>query len=103
MKMPRLYLSLALPRRVATRLITLACITFVTGCALPTYKAYDGLERPNSEIVTVYNSSRSAFWSFTDIYSVDDMRLKQSASAIAALPGAHWYQVVVTRLELLSL
>jgi hypothetical protein len=90
-------LSLALPRRMATKLISLACITCVTGCAHPTYKAYDGPELPTSDVVTVYNSSRSDFWSFTDIYSVDIWRINPLSSAVATLPGAHWYQVVVTR------
>jgi hypothetical protein len=97
MKIPLLSIGLGLPRQVAAKLITLAFITFVTGCAFPTYKAYDGLERPKSEIVAVQNSSRSAFWSFTDIYSVDHLRINQPASEIAILPGAHWHQVVVTR------
>ena len=47
--------------------------------------------------MTINNSSRTAFWSSTDIYSVDGMHLKQPANAIAALPGKHWYQIVVTR------
>jgi len=95
--MPLFLLSLSLLRRVTIIFITLASIIFVAGCALPTYKAYDGPERPESEVVIVYNSSRSAFWLFTDIYSVDGLRLSQQASEIVTLPGAHWYQVVVTR------
>jgi hypothetical protein len=95
--MPLHLLSLALSRRVATKLIILACITFVAGCALPTYKAYDGIERSSAEIATIYNSSRSAFWLFTDIYGVDDQRFNRPASAISVLPGVHWYQVTVTR------
>lgn len=78
------------------KLITAACAALVTGCS-STYKAYEGAELASSQIVTVSNSPRSAFWSFTDVYSVDGMRLERPASAIAVVPGKHWYQVVVTR------
>jgi hypothetical protein len=97
MTMPIHCYSVAFPRRVAKKLITAACAASVAGCSSATYKTYDGAELSSSEIVTVNNSPRSAFWSFTDIYSVDGVRLKQQANAIAALPGKHWYQVVVTR------
>ena len=85
------------PPRATKKLITAACAAFVTGCSSTIYKAYDGVELSSSQVVTVNNSPRSAFWSFTDIYSVDGMRLEQPANAITALPGRHWYQVVVTR------
>jgi hypothetical protein len=97
MKTALIPLCIALPQSKATWLIILVWAILGSGCAFPIYKTYDGAERPISEIVTVRNSSRSAFWSFTDIYSVDGLHLKQSASGITALPGAHWYQVVVTR------
>jgi hypothetical protein len=75
----------------------LASIILIAGCALPTIKAYDGQAKPEYEVVTVFNSSRFAFWSFTDIYSIDGLLLYQPASSMVVLPGAHCYQVVVTR------
>jgi hypothetical protein len=77
--------------------LTAACAAFVTACSSAVYKTYNGVDLSSSQVVTVSNSPRSAFWSFTDVYSVDGMRLEQAAKAIAALPGKHWYQVVVTR------
>jgi hypothetical protein len=57
MKTPLLPLRIILPQSVATWLIMLVCAAFGAGCALPayTYKAYDGLEKPTSEIVTIQN------------------------------------------------
>jgi hypothetical protein len=85
------------PPGATKKLITAACAGFMTACSSTTYKTYDGAELSSSRIVTVNNSPRSAFWSFTDVYSVDGVRLEQPANAITASPGKHWYQVVVTR------
>jgi len=91
------YFRPAFPPSAAIKLTVATCAAFSAGCSSPAYKAYEGVELPSSQIVTIYSSSRSAFWSFTDIYSVDGVRIKQPASAITAFPGRHWYQVVVTR------
>ena len=87
------------------KLITAACVVSLMGCSstYKAYKTYDGMELPLAEIATVHNSSHYAFWSFTDIVSVDGMLIKQPANAIAALPGTHWYQVAVTRRSILAM
>lgn len=107
MKTPLLPLHITLPQSAATCLIMLVCAAFGAGCAFPTYKAYNGLEQPTSEIVTIQDSSRFAFWSMIDLYSVDDQRVPHRppdilsrSKSVAVLPGAHWYQVFVVRRSL---
>lgn len=77
----------------------------VAGCAFPTYKAYDGQERPPSEIVTfiLIRNPLQIFRTKIDIASVDDRRINRPTHGVVVLPGAHWYQVTVARFNKLSL
>jgi hypothetical protein len=89
--------GLAIAHAAAKKASAAACVAFATGCSSTAYKAYDGAELPAAQVATVNNSSRTAFWSFTDIYSVDGIRIEHPANATATLPGKRWVQVVVTR------
>jgi hypothetical protein len=97
MNMP-LPLGLALLRRAATKLVVMACITFVAGCA-SIYQAYDGPEQPASEVATVSRVSPYAFvWSYIAIYAVDGHPLSNGLwNGVSVLPGTHRYQVFDTR------